>query len=361
MFKFEELKTIHLEITNNCQAKCPMCSRNFHSGLPNPLLKLNGWTLSDFKKIMSVEVLNTIKFIYFCGNFGDPILNNDLIKMCEYVTSINPNLTVSIHTNGGARKPSWWKELFHALPKNHNIHFAIDGLEDTHHLYRVGTTYNDVIQNASSFINEGGIAEWTFLKFKHNEHQVAECRSIAKSLGFKKFALKNSSRFLGDPKFKVLDKNGNITHFIEPPSESSLSLITTDVINSYKQLVQEADIHCIVKEKKEIYIDAHKKLMPCCWVSSIPSTYHEPIGPIPEFLDKEMKEQYLNLIKDLKGEKLLDARIGIRKIIETDEWQNVWKKYWNDEKMITCARICGKFKEVTISQPNDQFIETDFY
>ena len=49
MFNFSDLKTIHIELTTNCQAKCPMCSRNIHSGIENPLLKIVGWTLEDFK------------------------------------------------------------------------------------------------------------------------------------------------------------------------------------------------------------------------------------------------------------------------------------------------------------------------
>ena len=33
MFKFNQLRDIHLEITNACQASCPMCPRNINSGI----------------------------------------------------------------------------------------------------------------------------------------------------------------------------------------------------------------------------------------------------------------------------------------------------------------------------------------
>jgi MoaA/NifB/PqqE/SkfB family radical SAM enzyme len=75
MFKFEEIKQVHLEITNNCQASCPMCNRNIDSGLPNPLIKVNDWTLDDFKKIMNPNLLKQITSYYYCGTFGDPKLN----------------------------------------------------------------------------------------------------------------------------------------------------------------------------------------------------------------------------------------------------------------------------------------------
>lgn len=169
MFNFKDLKDIHLEITNRCQASCPMCSRNVHGGLENPLIKNNDWTINDFKHIMSSEVLRQITGFYFCGNFGDPIINNDLIEMCQYSTGTNPDLYIRIHTNGGARNKQWWKDLAKALPPSHNVIFAIDGLADTHSLYRVGTDFNKVLENAKAFINAGGTAEWAFIKFKHNE------------------------------------------------------------------------------------------------------------------------------------------------------------------------------------------------
>ena len=86
MFKFSELRSIHIELTNNCQARCPMCARNYHGGLTNPLLKNREWTLEDFRSIINDEVLGTIERMHFCGNFGDPMLHNDLISICQYIS-----------------------------------------------------------------------------------------------------------------------------------------------------------------------------------------------------------------------------------------------------------------------------------
>ena len=30
MYKYTDIKTIHLEVTQNCQASCPMCDRNMN-------------------------------------------------------------------------------------------------------------------------------------------------------------------------------------------------------------------------------------------------------------------------------------------------------------------------------------------
>ena len=104
MFKFSELETIHLEITNNCQASCPMCARNYHGGQENPLVKINGWTLDEFKTIFTDEVMRQLKGVYFCGNFGDPILNNDLIPMIKHLADNAPDLVVNIHTKTDMKK-----------------------------------------------------------------------------------------------------------------------------------------------------------------------------------------------------------------------------------------------------------------
>ena len=83
MFKFDQLSQIHLEITNNCQARCPMCTRNVHGGVKNPFLKLTDWSLGDYQTIITRDIINQVRMIYFCGNYGDPLLNNDLLDMGE--------------------------------------------------------------------------------------------------------------------------------------------------------------------------------------------------------------------------------------------------------------------------------------
>ena len=357
MFKFTELDTVHVEITSMCQAKCPMCARNYHGGLPNKLLHELSWTYEEFVSIFNEKVLSVINSIYFCGNFGDPILNNDLIKMCQYLKDTKPNLVVAIHTNGGARNAQWWKDLVASLPENHRLVFALDGLEDTHHLYRVGTTYENVIKNAKTCIAAGGILEWCFIKFKHNEHQSEEARTRALDLGFKYFTLKNSSRFLGEPRFEVLDKDGQITHYIEPPTDNVIQFISREMIADYKKTIMPLEIDCKVQKNKEIYIDHFKHVFPCCWIAAAPYTDYDSKNLNIE-IRTEIIRQYHDLVDSLGGIEKLDAvNVGIKNIIDSDPWQTVWDTYWNEKKMIICARICGVTDE--ISDPNDQFLICD--
>jgi MoaA/NifB/PqqE/SkfB family radical SAM enzyme len=357
MYKFNELKELHLEISNNCQASCPMCSRNVHGGQENPLLKIQNWTLEEFKTIVSKQVLDQLSGLYFCGNFGDPILNNSLIEMCQYVTDTSPKQNLRIHTNGSARSSKWWKDLAGALPPMHNVVFALDGLEDTQAIYRIGTDYHQILKNATEFINAGGTAEWCFITFKHNEHQVDEARRVAEELGFKKFTVKNSSRFILEPKYDVKDAQGNVLYFIEPPTSNKMTFIDKNAIDSYKKIVENSTIECYSEIKKEIYIDAYKNVFPCCWLAMIPYVHIES-NDYASKIRFEIRKEYNSLVNSLGGiDKLNAINYTIKDIIDSHEYQTVWNEYWNDKKLITCARTCGKMQGNNFSKPSDQFLE----
>jgi MoaA/NifB/PqqE/SkfB family radical SAM enzyme len=357
MFNFNELKSVHLEISTRCQASCPMCPRNYHGGQENPNLKLADWSYLDFVKVFDHDTLAQLEGIYFCGNFGDPIMNDDLIPMCRHIKENAPHIVVRVHTNGGARKASWWQELRDSLPENHVVLFALDGLKDTHHLYRIGTKYETVIKNAQSFIEAGGIAEWVFIKFKHNEHQVDEAERRSKELGFQRFAVKNTVRFIGENKFSVLDKEGNVLYYLEPPTTSHVVLLDKSAIEKFRSEYKEADVNCYVVSTKEIYIDAHRNLFPCCFLASAP--YNNPQSqPIVADIRKEIVDQYYELVESLGGIEQLDAtKRSVKEIISDDRWQSVWKEYWGEKMLITCARTCGTTKNINFSKPKDQFVK----
>lgn len=349
MFKFSELKQIHIEITNNCQASCPMCERNINGGLENPLVKVTNWTLDEFKTIINPEVLNQIDSYYFCGNYGDPILNNDLTQMCCYSTLTAPDVAITIHTNGSARTPDWWRELAVCLPEDHRVVFAIDGLGDTHALHRVGTDYHKILENAMAFIEAGGNAEWMFIRFAHNQHQVLGAEFMAMQMGFKKFTTKDSSRFVLEPRVPVMDRTGRVTHYIEPASDTPMKFIDRKMIREFREQMESLQIDCKVRADREVYIDAHKNLYPCCHVSSIPYIYKYKDG-ISRVLE-DMGNQHNELMAQLGNTNVLIR--SIKEIIDSDEYQSVWDKMWKSHGLLICAKTCGV--NTKFSQPKDQW------
>jgi MoaA/NifB/PqqE/SkfB family radical SAM enzyme len=361
MFKFNELQSIHLEISTRCQASCPMCPRKYHGGVENKNLKIADWTYEEFVTVFDQTLLNQITLLYFCGNFGDPIMNDDLIKMCEHVKKHKPSLSVRIHTNGGARSTQWWKNLYNALPSDHIVLFGIDGLEDTNHLYRAGVDYKTLMRNATTFIDAGGITEWVFIKFKHNEHQALHAETLSKELGFKRFTVKNTTRFIGEEKFSVLDKDGNVEYYIEPPSSNVVNFVSESMIRNYKSVLRETSVDCYVLKSKEIYIDAHKHVFPCCFLASTPYNY-QPTNPpenelksIIRTIYDEIYDQYVEIVENFGGiENLSALKHQVKDIIDSDKWQTSWNEYWNNKKLITCVRVCGKTDS---SKPKDQFVK----
>jgi MoaA/NifB/PqqE/SkfB family radical SAM enzyme len=331
-----------------------MCSRNNHGGQDNPWLEINNWSIVDYKTIISTEVINQVESIFFCGNFGDPCMNKDLLEMCEYTRLINPNVNIRIHTNGGIQNEEWWTKLAEVLGENSTVIFAIDGLDDTNHLYRIGVNYNKLMKNVKSFITAGGNASWAFIEFKHNQHQKNECESLSKTLGFRTFSHKQSSRFLLDTaKFPVLDKDGNTIYNLEPSTENKIIFIDKKIVNDYKKIVANSLIKCRAKENAEVYIDAFGHLFPCCFMGLTPYNYFDPDSEISH-IKQEMLDEHKNYIRDMGGTNAVDCkRQSIKNIIDSVPYQNIWDKYWVKEKIIVCAKTCGVNK---FSNPADQFI-----
>lgn len=347
MFSFEQLHTVQIEITNRCQASCPMCLRNIHGGIENPSLILNDWTLQQFQATFTNEVLTQLQCINFCGDFGDPIINVDLLDMCCYVSNNNPNINITISTNGSAKTAQWWTSLATALPKNHKVNFALDGLATTHSLYRIGTNYDTIIRNAKAFIAAGGIAEWVFIRFKHNEHEVDTARNISKDLGFAVFTTKDSKRF--GKQYPVLDRQGSIAYYIEPPSNSRIKSVEFLDLKDYKEW--KNDVSCFSYDSKELYIDANGYLMPCCLIGSfLYANYdielYKKYGVIDETsitgIAREVQLEVFSIIHQLGGLEKLDSKIySIKDIMTTEVWQQLLHQKWETKSSSACKILCG--------------------
>lgn len=237
IFRFNNVKIVHLEPTTNCNAACPQCLRTRTEFEPNEL------SLEDVKKMFTPDVLMQLEKIYMCGNYGDPASARQTLEMYEYFISVNPNLTIGMNTNGGIRYPDWWTRLAKVMNKpNDYVVFSIDGLEDTNHLYRRNVRWSKVIENAKAFIDAGGSAHWDMLVFEHNKHQVDEAHKLAKDMGFNWFRAKVSRRFNRFP-----------VDGISQPIE----------FNDTKVL--QGHIECSAMKENSIFVDASGKVFPCCW------------------------------------------------------------------------------------------------
>ena len=184
-WNYNELVQIHVELTNACNAACPMCQRFFNgSPLTRPDLDLAQITLEKFKKYFPPEVIKKTNLIMFCGTQGDPCMAKDFYEICEYISETSNQTAVRVNTNGGMRNPEWWEKVGKLFGKNSThkfkhwiMTFSIDGLEDTNHIYRRNVKWDKLMANVKAFIAGNGKynrTTWDYLIFGHNEHQIAE-------------------------------------------------------------------------------------------------------------------------------------------------------------------------------------------
>lgn len=329
MYNYNNIKEIHLEVTSKCQARCPMCPRRISSGILNPFITLDEISLTQFKGWFPEDFVKQLNRLFMCGNLGDPIIAEDTLEILKYLRDINPNINLSMHTNGSARTSQWWSQL--AMLKVY-VTFGIDGLEDTHHLYRVGTHWNKIIENAKIFIDNGGHAEWHMLVFKHNEHQVNECRRISQEMKFHNFTVKHTSRFKNN-KWAVLDDNGKPLYYLEPTNKSSLMIpLVTASSNAVLPVIS-----CKAKTQSQLYIAANGNVSPCCWLD------FEWILPSQDSRIDYMEqiEQFSNLHKN-----------SLKEIFESKFFEKV-ENTWKINPLKECSKQCGSFDKL-----REQFVES---
>ena len=137
--------------------------------------------------------IKQLQKIYMCGNYGDPMVAKDTLEIFQFFRETEPSLFLSMFTNGSGRSSPWWKNLAKTIDE---VHFSIDGLEDTNAIYRRGTHFQKIMESAESYISAGGKAIWDYIVFHHNEHQVEKASQLAKKIGFKKFVVKKNRPLL---------------------------------------------------------------------------------------------------------------------------------------------------------------------
>ena len=274
MIAYQDIRDVHLEISSFCNASCPWCPRTFWGYPYNGGYPETNLSLAQAQHIFRPEFLQQLTSIRINGNFGDIVMNPDGPAIVEYFFSHNPELEVTISTNGGARNKDFWTRLARTPAK---VLFCLDGLEDTHHLYRQNTKWSTVINNAKEFISAGGYAVWSMIPFDHNRHQIDACKKTSQDLGFKEFELKNDGRDTAP----VFDQHGNLVHVMgnyTGPREFEILFHkkTTDTVlleDIAADRTPLTTISCETKNLKSIYISATGDVSPCCYTGFYPRTY----------------------------------------------------------------------------------------
>ena len=249
----------HIETTSKCTLECPLCDRT--------------WFEKKFKKrlLHEIDVDTIVNFVgknnnlNLCGNNGDPIYHSRFLELCMKFKKNNNSL--AIETNGSAKTQNWWRQLAEVLDQKDSITFAIDGLEDTNHLYRKNAKWDSIMTAVQTVVGKSVKTIWKFIVFKHNQHQIEQAKQKSKELGFDEFKIIHSHRW-GDRQDLMPDKKYTNNKF-----ETQQKVVAEEVVGKMIP-------GCLLeKDGIQMYIDSEGDFYPCCWMGSYRYKYKSMFKP----------------------------------------------------------------------------------
>jgi MoaA/NifB/PqqE/SkfB family radical SAM enzyme len=336
MLTINDVKKIELEITSDCNAACPGCARTIHSDL----LRINSFSLQDLQRIFPTTNHIADKEFKFCGVLGDPAIHPQLADMLEYV--LQHGGKASISTNGAVGTADMWRrigKLANQYRQKFFVQWCIDGHKETNHIYRVNTKWSVLERNMNAFCETVGEythrAQWVFIVFDHNEHELDIAKQHAKRLGFK-FATRTGMRNSYNNWVAELGKKNN--------KQKKVITTTGDKEHKRKDEVYKLDkliannevdnsiintISCKYVHEGEMFINSQQQMWPCCflWDSAF-----KGMGNILEKLS-----EYTTGWNSLREH-------SIEEIMQHPWYDKVLEESWNpthNKHMKRCIRTCA--------------------
>lgn len=304
MWTSDTLEWIDIELTSFCNIRCKGCFRVISDHADN-ILNKTYLDIEIIKEKFQKEMFPNIKIINFCGSVDEPCSHPQFFDIIKHFSTWDCHINIA--TNGSLRTTKWWTELAGILPNSHKVVWGIDGSDELSEVYREGSNFNKVEQNYRAFIAAGGKANWQFIVFEHNEHQLEQAKQKAVDEGFAKFQTIISHRKdTGGVKHKKVEKEEN-------PS-----------------------ISCKYANQKRIFINHMGNVIPCCHLNAKMLEYPVSGNKHDRFEDILIEQDYINDI-NLKN-------VSIDQAINGKVWTDI-KDSWNSEFRIPrCEQVCKQNK-----------------
>lgn len=324
-------------------ATVPNGARNLF-GATAPGLTETSMTLDQFHTCVPEHVLAQLEIVDICGAYGDPAIAGELLDICHHIHATNPATAIRIYSNGGLRTPTWWARL------------ATNGV------YRRKVDIDKVLANAVAFIDAGGRAQWDYIAFAHNEHEIESARARATELGFAEFSVKKTARFLrplyepapelrpgdGIDAAPIYDRTGAVVGELRPPADERL---VNEVVLWARSIEARAEyfdaffdtctIQCQALDSSAIFVSATGHVYPCCWLyvqATLPQLYRGQAATDAQVHD---------LLTASGGATTLDAARHPLDEILAGEFFTAVERSWSTDtiaggKLKVCSRVCGE-------------------
>lgn len=335
----DSIQSLQVDISSYCNAKCGGCARNRYGNELSDGMKLVHFDTEMWHRLVTKDLDDVhVKELVLNGNWGDPMMHPDLVEMLALFAEHHPETSLYIHTNGSMRTTKFWAGLAKSCRQfaNHLVIFAIDGLEDTHSIYRRNTDFGKLTRNIAAFTEAQGRANVTMTLFKHNEHQVNEVRDLAVELNATYFTLRNSHgddlliETDGDP-YKIYASDA----VSEEQTELNADFKLSDNPDYMKYLdisdaIEDADSECPWLADRMIQIDPWGTVWPCCHIS-----YHGS-DVFLEYTGEEATDEHFS---EARTDNNLRMN-SLYAILQNNWYTNVLPEAVDKEKWIVCKEQC---------------------
>tara|TARA_Y200000002_G_scaffold68079_1_gene52941 strand:- start:23326 stop:24267 length:942 start_codon:yes stop_codon:yes gene_type:complete len=304
MWTTDTLEWIDIELTSFCNIRCKGCFRVI-SNHADKILNKTYLDLDTIKEKFRKEMFPNIKIINFCGSVDEPCSHPQFHQIVEHFSDWNVHINIA--TNGSLRTTKWWEKLASILPSSHKVVWGIDGSDELSEVYREGSSFKKVQQNFRAFIAAGGRANWQFIVFEHNEHQLEIAKQMAKDEGFKEFKTIISHR----------KDTGGVKHKKVEVEESNC-------------------ISCKYANQKRIFVNHMGNIIPCCHLNSKMLEY--PVSGnkkdrFEEILDEEKYMDDIN-IKNVSVEQAINGKV----------WNAIKNSWESNNRIPRCEQVCKQNK-----------------
>ena len=296
----ETLEWIDIELTSFCNIKCKGCFRVI-SKEADKILNKSYIDIDVIRKRFQKEMFPSIKIINFCGSVDEPCSHPQFFEIIKHFADWDCHINIA--TNGSLRTVKWWTELASILPRSHKVVWGIDGSDELSEEYREGSSFKKVQQNYRAFIAAGGRANWQFISFEHNEHQLETARQIAKDEGFSEFKTIISHR----------KDSGGVKHKKVKAQESPC-------------------ISCKYSNQKRIFVNHMGNVIPCCHLNSKMLEFAVNPKPKDRFEEILVEEDYMNDINL--------ANVSLDEAMNGKVWTEIQNSWTSDDRISKCVSTC---------------------
>lgn len=239
-------------------------------------------------------------------------------------------------------RESWWRQLGQKLQPQDKVFFGIDGLEDTHHLYRRGTDFARVIRNLTALNSTGAHTVWSYLVFDHNQHQVEQARALSQEIGCGSFAVKSTSRFVDKTHnlvdtVPVQDRRDRVIYWLKPATDDRYVNSGYDVIKDigdYAEYLKTNEIRCQAQHTGYVVVSAEGYVLPCGFLHDRFYGYEAESHPD--------RAKLFSLIDSAGGLDAINiAHHDLSDIINGSAFQRIKQSWTNADRLQRCAHQCG--------------------